>query len=141
MKTNLNDLGVISDVTCQVKVKMFDFLGLVTSASKISMLSSNKANESAWIVSLTFVSIIRAGEMIPEVEGTRPWGPSRKRAPKCLKGPKTTHAIMAIAKKQFKRSKKGPFSLYIGSPWSLPGNVIDGARGGRSLPVPRFLQP
>ena len=37
---------------------MFDFSGLVTSASKMSMLTSNKANESAWIVSLTFVSII-----------------------------------------------------------------------------------
>ena len=35
---------------------MFDFSGLVTSASKIEMLSSNKANELAWIVSLTFVS-------------------------------------------------------------------------------------
>ena len=44
-KTNFNDLGVTSDVTGQVKVKMFDFSGLVTSASKISMLSSNKANE------------------------------------------------------------------------------------------------
>ena len=36
---------------------MLDFSGLVTSASKIAMLSSNKANESAWIVSLTFVSV------------------------------------------------------------------------------------
>ena len=53
-----NDLGVTSDVTGQVKVEMFDFSGLVTSASKMSMLTSNKANESAWIVSLTFVSII-----------------------------------------------------------------------------------
>ena len=56
-KTNFIDLGVTSDVTSQVKVKMFDFSGLVTSASKIAMLSSNKANESAWIMSLTFVSI------------------------------------------------------------------------------------
>ena len=55
---HFTDLGITSDVTGQVKVKMFDFSGLVTSASKISMLSSNKANESAWIVSMTFVSII-----------------------------------------------------------------------------------
>ena len=55
-----NDVRVISfhpvevtdDVTGQVKVKMFDFSGLVTLASTISMLSANKANESAWIVSL-----------------------------------------------------------------------------------------
>ena len=46
------------DVTGQVKVRIFDFSGLVTSASKISMLSANKANEPAWIVSLTSVSII-----------------------------------------------------------------------------------
>ena len=52
------DLEVTDDVTGQVKVRMFDFSGLVTSASTISMLSASKANESAWIVSLTFVSII-----------------------------------------------------------------------------------
>ena len=51
------DLDVTDDVTGQVKVGIFDFSGLVTSASKISMLSANKANESAWIVSLTSVSI------------------------------------------------------------------------------------
>ena len=57
-KTNCIDLGVTSDVTGQVKVKMFDISGLVTSASKIAMLSTNKVNQSAWIVSLTFVCII-----------------------------------------------------------------------------------
>ena len=43
-KTIFFDLGVTSDVTAQVKVKMFDISGLVTSASKIAMLSTNKAN-------------------------------------------------------------------------------------------------
>ena len=52
------DPEVTDDVTGQVKVTIFDFSGLVTSASKISMLSANKVNESAWIVSLTSVSII-----------------------------------------------------------------------------------
>ena len=52
------DPEVTDDVTGQVKVRILDFSGLVTSASKISMLSANKANESAWIVSLTSVSII-----------------------------------------------------------------------------------
>ena len=52
------DPEVTDDVTGQVKVRIFDFSGLGTSASKISMLSANKANESAWIVSLTSVSII-----------------------------------------------------------------------------------
>ena len=36
--------GVTSDITGQVKVKMFDISGWVTSASKIAMLSTNKAN-------------------------------------------------------------------------------------------------
>ena len=53
----------------------------------------------------------RAEEMNPEVEGPRPWGPPRKRVPKCLKGPKITYPIIAIAEKQSKRRKKGPFSL------------------------------
>ena len=51
------DLEVTDDVTGQVKVRIFDFSGLVTSASKISMLSANKANESPCIAYLTFVSI------------------------------------------------------------------------------------
>ena len=41
--------------------------------------------------------------MIPEVVvggGTRPWGPSRKRVPKCRKGPKTTYTTISIAEKQ-----------------------------------------
>ena len=42
--------------------------------------------------------LCRAGEMIPEVEGTRPWGPSRKRVPKCIKGPKTTYTTIAVGK-------------------------------------------
>ena len=36
------DLEVTDDVTGQVKVRIFDFSGLVTSASKISMLSAKK---------------------------------------------------------------------------------------------------
>ena len=52
------DLEVTDDVTGQIKVRMFDFSDLVTSANKLSMLTANKANESVWIVSLTFVSII-----------------------------------------------------------------------------------
>ena len=52
------DPDVTDDVTGQVKVRRFDFSDLATSASKISMLSAKKNNESAWIVSLTSVSII-----------------------------------------------------------------------------------
>ena len=52
------ELEVTGDVTGQIKVRIFNFSGLVTSASTISMLSANNTNESAWIVSLIFVSII-----------------------------------------------------------------------------------
>ena len=52
------DLEVTDDVTGQVKVSMFNFSGLVTSASTISLSSANKVNESAKIVSLTFVTAI-----------------------------------------------------------------------------------
>ena len=47
----------------------------------------------------------RAGEMIPELEGTRPWGPPRKRVPKYLKGSKTTYTTIAIAEKKTVREK------------------------------------
>ena len=52
------NLGVIDDVKGQFKAETFDFSGLVTLASEISMFSANKADESAWIVFLTFVSTI-----------------------------------------------------------------------------------
>ena len=86
-------------------------------------------------MTIALMPLVRAGEMIPEVEGTRSWGPSRKRVPDCLKRPKTTYTTIAIAQKQSKRSKKDPFSLHVGSPGSHAGNEINGARRGRSLPV------
>ena len=53
------------------------------------------------------------------------------------KGPKPPiPTTIAIAEKQSKRSKKGPFLLYIGPPGSHSGNEINGARRGRSPPVP-----
>ena len=74
--------------------------------------------------------------MNPEVEGTSPWGPSRKRVLKCLKGPKTTYTPIAIAEKQSKRSKKGPFSLYIGSPRVLPRRWNSWGPEGKVPPGP-----
>ena len=81
---------------------------------------------------------LRAGEIIPEVEGTRLWGPSRKRVPKSLKGPKTTYTTIAVAEKQSKRSKKGPLLLYIGSPGLTQEMELMGPGGegsSRSTPV------
>ena len=65
-------------------------------------------------------------------------GPSRKRVPKCIKGPKTTYTTIAVAEKQSKRSKKGPFSLYIRSPGPTQEMELLGPRGegpSRSTPV------
>ena len=62
-------------------------------------------------------------------------------ATKCLKGLKTTNATMEIAEKQFKRSKKGPFSLNIWSPGSPKEmeSVEPGGEGpSRSPPPPGF---
>ena len=44
--------------------------------------------------------------------GTRPSGPSRKRVPKCLKGPKTTYRTILIVGKQSKRSERAHFVIY-----------------------------
>ena len=64
-------------------------------------------------------------------------GPRGKGSTSVSKGPKPPIQLgIAIAEKQSKRSKKGPFSLSIGPPGSHPGNEINGVRRGRSLPVP-----
>ena len=52
------DLEITDDVTGRVKVGRFDISGLMTSASKISTFSANKANESAWIVYICKYNLI-----------------------------------------------------------------------------------
>ena len=52
------NLEVTNDISGQVEVRMLDFLGLVTLTSTILMFSANKANESAWIPSVTDICII-----------------------------------------------------------------------------------
>ena len=73
--------------------------------------------------------------MIPEVEGTRPWGAPRKRVSKCIKGPKTTYTTIAVAEKNSPKEVKRAHFRYILGPRSHPGDGINGARRGRSLPV------
>ena len=62
-------------------------------------------------------------------------GALRKRVHKCLKGPKTTYTNIAVAEKQSKRSKKEPFSLYIGRPGPTQGMKLMGP-GGEVPPGP-----
>ena len=113
------------------------FRGKTVKSCSATSASSRAQNEA------TVVDISRAGEMIPEVEGTRPWGPSMKRDPECIKGPKTTYTTIAVAEKQSKRSKKGPFSLYIRSPPPVPPRRWNywGPEGKVPPGPPRFLQP
>ena len=73
--------------------------------------------------------------MIPEVEGTRPWGPPRRRVPKCLKWPNTTYTNIAIAEKQSKRSQKVPPGPTQEMEFMGPGGE------GPSQSPPRFLRP
>ena len=79
--------------------------------------------------------------MIPVVEGTRPWGPSRKRVPECLKGPKTTYTIIAIAEKQSKRRKRAHFRYVLRPPGPTQEMELMGHGGegpSRSPPPPGF---
>ena len=78
----------------------------------------------------------RAGEIIPEVGGGLGLVAPRKRVAKCLKGPQNIYTTIAIAEKQSKRVERAHFRYILGPPGSHPGNGIDGARKGRSLPVP-----
>ena len=49
-------LEVTDGVAGQVKVRIFDFSGMVTSARKISMLSANKANGFVTIIEVKVIS-------------------------------------------------------------------------------------
>ena len=73
--------------------------------------------------------------------GTRPWGPSRKKVPKCLKRLKTTYTTIEIAENQSKRSKIGPFSLYIWSPGPNQEMELMGPGGKVPTGPSRLLQP
>ena len=73
--------------------------------------------------------------------GTRPWRPSRKRVPKCLKWPKTTYTTFAIAKKQSKRTKKGPFCYVLGPPGPTQEMELMGPGGEGPSRSSQFLQP
>ena len=67
-------------------------------------------------------------------------GGPMKRVRKCLKGPKSTYTTIAIAEKQSKRSKKVPFSLYIGPPGPTQEMELmePGGEGPSRSPPPGF---
>ena len=76
--------------------------------------------------------------MIPEVEGTRPWGSSRKRVPKCIKGPKTTFTTIAVAKSSPREVKMTHFRYILGPPGPTQEMELMGPGGegpSRSTPV------
>ena len=82
----------------------------------------------------------RAGEMIPEVEGNRLWGPRGKGSPSVSKGPKPPIQLLliAVAKKQSKRSKRAHFHYILGPPGPTQEMESMGPGGegpSRSTPV------
>ena len=83
----------------------------------------------------------RAGEMIPEVEGTRPWEPPRKRVPKCLKGPKTTNTTMNLLKNSQRELKRAHFRYILGPPGPTQEMEFVGPGGEGPSRSPRFLRP
>ena len=90
--------------------------------------------------------VIRAGEIIREVGGIRPLGPSRKRVPKYFKGPKTTYTTIAIAENSQKEVKRAHFVIYWVPPgpsqeMELMGPGGEGPSRSPPPPPPRFLQP
>ena len=137
-----------------------DLFGLAVHSDALSSISpvgeGTTTSESTYNASLRYLSCYfgsdccgyiasanRAGGSIPEVwgGGTRPWGPSRKRVPKCLKGPKTIYTTIAIAEKQSKRSKKAHFVIYWVPPSPTQELELTGPGGEDPSRSPWFLQP
>ena len=84
--------------------------------------------------------ILEGGEQ-KEVEGTRPWGPSRKRVPDCLKGRKTTYTIIVIAEKSPREVTRAHFRYILGPPGPTQEMELMGPGGEGPSRSPRFLQP
>ena len=68
-------------------------------------------------------------------------GPRGKGSTSVSKGPKAPMQLLQLLKNSPRDIKRAHFRYILGPPGSHPGNGINGARRGRSLPVPRFLQP
>ena len=79
--------------------------------------------------------------MIPEVEGTRPWGPRGKRSPSVSKGPKLPIQLLQLLKNSPREVKRAYNRYILGSPWSHPGYGFYGARREGPSRSPRFLRP
>ena len=59
-----------------------------------------------------------------------------KGSPSISKGPKPPIQLLQLLKNSQKEVKRAHFVIYWVPPGSLPGNGINGARRGRSLPAP-----
>ena len=78
--------------------------------------------------------LLKAGEMIPEVEGTRSWGPRGKGSPSVSKGAKPSLQLLQLLKNSPREVKRAHFGYILGPPWSHPGNGIYGGPEGRVPP-------
>ena len=76
--------------------------------------------------------------MTPEVGGLGLGGPRGKGSPSVSKGPKPPIQLLQMLKNSPREVKRAHFRyIYLwGSPGFHPGNIINGVRRGRFLPVP-----
>ena len=85
----------------------------------------------------------RAGEMIPEVEGTRPWGPRGKGSLSVSKGPKPPIQLLQLLKNSPREAKRAHFRYILGPLPPVPPRRWNywGPEGKVPPGPPRFLQP
>ena len=88
----------------------------------------------------------RAGEIIPEVEGIKPWGPSRKRSPSVSKGPKPPIQLLQFLKNSPREVKRAHFRYILGPPPPRPTQEMKSMGPGgegpsRSTPVSPAMVP
>ena len=107
------------------------------SSSRVSPPVSSRPS-STNCVAFILRSLPRAGEIIPEVEGTRPWGPPGKGSPSVSKGPKPPIQLLQLLKNSPREAKRAHFRYILGPPGSHPGTEFMGPGGEGPSRSPGF---
>ena len=139
---------VVSQVVSQVPRDSCDVPGSVPGGALVGSLVSQVAGQ--WgapspckgpMRSSPVPLACRAGEMIPEEEGTRPWGAPGKRVPSVSKGPKPPIPLLQMLKNGPREVKRAHFRYILGPPG--PTQEMDFMEPGGEGPSrsPRFLRP
>ena len=124
--------SVTGDCQSTVRLSPGDMVGSSTRSTMLPTCSAGQSSNMAKIFRTH-----RAGEMIPEMGGLGPGGPRGKGSSSVSKGPKPPMQLLQLLKNSPREVKRAHFRyIGIGPPGSHPGSEINGARSGRSLPVP-----